>query len=130
MLSKTAFIFAMLAVASPAGAQQFACSNRSAEIRCGAGACEVKTAEFTPMSLSRAGRTLSICAYSGCWEGQIAIRRVQGQTEFLYARVRNGQAASPPPEMSHLSVLFDHRSNTAQMNWAGFSNVMDCGETP
>ncbi len=116
--------------AMPAAAQDFTCSNRSAEIACEGGACEVDKDGFTPMSLSREGSRLSICAYSGCWEGPILVRRSRGSIDLLYAKVRNpqGGASSTTAGMSELAIIYDRRSRTAQMRWGGFANSMGCAD--
>lgn len=114
---------ALLLLAFPAHAQDFNCRNDKAEIRCDAGACEFETNSFTPMGLTRRGSRLSICAYSGCAEGPILIRRSRGGIDLIYAEVRwTGKRDAEP-----LSVIYDRKQKTAQMRWGGFSNVMTCG---
>lgn len=117
-------LFAALLAPLPAAAQDFSCRNAEAEIRCANGACEVvKDQGFTPMGLSRQGGTLSICAYSGCSEGPILVRRTRGGITMLHADVRR----TPGREAEPLAVLYDHVGKTAQMRWGGFSNSMTCG---
>lgn len=113
-------------LASPAAARDFTCSNPDAEISCSAGKCEFKTASdgFTPMSLSRRGSTLSICAYSGCWEGPIAVRRTRGAIDLLLADVRKESGDRGAGDT--LAVLYDGTGRSAQMSWGGFKNVMEC----
>ncbi|MGA9581459.1 MAG: hypothetical protein WBR13_05780 [Allosphingosinicella sp.] len=117
----------LIAGATPAAAQDFTCSNKSAEISCDGGACKVNSDGFTPMSLGRTGNRLSICAYSGCWEGPILVRRPRGSIDLLYAQVRNSQA-SAGGGMNELAIIYDRGSRTAQMRWGGFANSMDCGD--
>lgn len=114
--------------AAAASTADFSCANRAAEIRCADGRCEILTPDdgFTPMRLVRAGKTLSICAYSGCWEGPILARHALGPMMTLQASVKRqgGDEAEPA---TPLSVIHDADSGTAQMNWGGFANVMECG---
>lgn len=122
---RTILLSALLAPL-PAIAQDFNCRNAEAEMRCDNGACEIAMDQgFTPMGLTRRGRTLSICAYSGCSEGRILMQRTRGGIAMLYADVRRttmpGGAAEP------LAVIYDRKSRTAQMRWGGFSNAMTCG---
>jgi hypothetical protein len=126
MRGRLAGALLLVAGATPAAAQDFTCANKSAEISCGNGACEVNSDGFTPMSLSREGKRLSVCAYSGCWEGPILVRRSRGSIELLYAEVRNAQATASGG-MNALAVIYDRGSRTAQMRWGGFANAMDCG---
>ena len=118
-------ILAALLLAPPTPASDFNCRNDKAEIRCDAGGCEIETGSFTPMGLTRRGGTLSICAYSGCAEGPILVRRSRGGIDLLYAEVRWTQGSKR--EAEPLSVIYDRAQKTAQMRWGGFSNVMTCG---
>lgn len=128
MWGRPALLLVALAASTPAIAADFTCSNKAAQISCGDGACEVTTDGFTPMSLSRTGRRLSICAYTGCWEGPVLVRRSAGPVDLLYARVSlsegtGGNAA----DKRDLAVIYDRTSRTAQMRWGGFANAMGCG---
>ena len=109
----------------PAFAQDFNCRNTDAEIRCDGGKCDIETNSFTPMGLTRRGSTLSICAYSGCSEGSILVRRNRGGIALLYAEVKLTQPGKREPEP--ISVIYDRKQKTAQMRWGGFSNAMTCG---
>lgn len=128
MHGRHALALLALAAGVPAAAADFTCSNEAAEIRCGDGACEANTDGFTPMSLSRTGNRLSICAYSGCWEGSILVRRSPGPVDLLYARVRRTTGTGGTgADMSDLAVTYDRSARTAQMRWGGFANAMGCG---
>jgi len=119
-------ILALALLASvPALAQDFNCRNEKAEIRCDSGACEIESEGFTPMGLTRRGNTLSICAYSGCSEGAILVRRTRDGITLLYAEVRLTQPGKR--EAEPLAVIYEPAQQTAQMRWGGFSNVMTCG---
>ena len=109
----------------PALAQDFNCRNEAAEISCDSGKCAIESEGFTPMGLTRRGNTLSICAYSGCSEGPILIRRTRGGIDLIYAEVKLTQPGKRDAEP--LAVIYDRRQQTAQMRWGGFSNVMTCG---
>ena len=115
----------VLLAPAPALAQDFNCRNETAEIRCDSGACEIESNGFTPMGLTRRGKTLSICAYSGCSEGPILVRRTRDGIDLLYAEVSLMQPGKR--EAEPLAVIYDRRQQTAQMRWGGFSNVMTCG---
>jgi hypothetical protein len=119
------FILLIAALAPlPAAAQDFDCRNTEAEIRCQGGKCEVESEGFTPMQLSRKGGKLSLCAYSGCWEGPILVRRSRGQVDLLYAELRSTRHDTPAG--GDLAVIYDRREQVAQMRWGGFSNAMAC----
>jgi hypothetical protein len=119
-------MFAALLLLPPnAFARDFACQNNAAEIRCGAGKCAVETASFTPMSLTRHGAILEICAYSGCRSGPIMMRRTFASVMHLHAEVgstTDARSKSRDP----LSVIFDEKDEVATMWWGGFANAMTC----
>jgi len=56
----------------PTPAGSWTCRNTAAEISCQNDTCDVALpGDFTPMSLSADTQgNLSLCAYSGCWEGK------------------------------------------------------------
>jgi hypothetical protein len=116
-------IAALLLSPLPAAAQDFHCRNTAAEIRCVENSCQVETESFTPMELRRNGATLSICSYSACWKGPIAMRRTRGGVTFLSAEVRADAPAEPG--RAPLAVMYD-QVGTAQIRWLGFSNAMTC----
>ncbi|MES2442929.1 MAG: hypothetical protein V4574_08870 [Pseudomonadota bacterium] len=122
---RSLILAALLLAPAPALAHDFNCRNEAAEIRCDSGACEVETNSFTPMGLTRRGGTLSICAYSGCSEGPILMRRTRGGIELLYAEVRLTRLGKR--EADSIAVIYDRAQQTAQMRWGGFSNAMTCG---
>ncbi|MEG3180842.1 hypothetical protein [Sphingomonas sp. LT1P40] len=119
---------ALLLLPVPALAADFSCRNEAAELTCDQGKCDVKTAnDFTPMSISRRGTTLTACAYSGCWSGTADLRRARGHLEFLHARVRqeNRTDGKPGPPES-LAIIHDRTGRTAQIRFLAFSNSMTC----
>lgn len=71
------------------------------------------------MQLARTGAALSTCAYTGCWDGPILTRRSRSGVDLLYADVTSADGKE--------KVMYDRRSRTAQMNFMGFANAMDCG---
>lgn len=116
---------AVIVGASPAQAHDFSCRNEAAEVRCGGGKCEVETESFTPMQLTRVGLVVTLCAYSGCWEGRIRFSRSRSGVQFLQARLGPAQSGSETDE-SMLSIMFSRRDRTAQIIWNGFFSVLEC----
>jgi hypothetical protein len=109
-------------------AQDFTCANPDAQISCADGSCEIETESFTPMSLSRRGEILEICAYSGCANGPITSRSVNDGVELLHARVAwlRQQEGGSERNWDLLSVIYDGGEKVAQMRWNSFANVMTC----
>lgn len=118
-------ILAALLAPLPAAAQDFHCRNIAAEIRCVSNTCTVESDSFTPMELSRRGNRLSICSYSACWDGAIAMRRTRGGVMFLSADMKSSTPGEP--RQAPLAVMYD-LDGTAQIRWLGFSNAMTCQE--
>lgn len=127
-MRKSAFALAgasVLALPAAASAHDFSCRNRASEIRCEAGECRAETDSFTPMHLARAGPLITLCAYSGCWEGRVRFERSRSGVHFVQGDVRrNGSAAQA--DSSLLSIMHSSRDGTAQINWNGFFNVLTC----
>ncbi|WP_285709100.1 hypothetical protein [Erythrobacter oryzae] len=113
---------AVPAAAVAAGPGDFTCANRQAQISCNGAACEVETASFTPMSVSRSGNRLEVCAYTGCWSGPLDLVRTRGDLVILHARLSGGQGTA--------SVTYDRRQKIATMLWGNFAQAMSCGEAP
>jgi len=106
-------------LASPTS-RDFTCSNDSAQISCSAATCEVETEGFTPMSVARAGNTLQVCAYSGCWSGMLDLIIKRGDVTILHARLEEGQGL--------LTVSFNDKEQIATMLWGNFAQALNCGE--
>ena len=77
------------------------------------------------MQLSRAGPTIRLCAYSGCWEGPVTFSRSRSDVHFLEARMRRDGPAGDAGT-TRLSIMFSAKEATAQISWEGFFNVLEC----
>jgi hypothetical protein len=118
------FVFAA-ALAAPAaaiaaGPADFTCTNRAAQIACTSANCEVETQGFTPMSVSRSGNRLEVCAYSGCWSGPLDLVRTRGDLVILHARLAGGHGQA--------TVSYDRKAGIATMLWGNFAQGLSCGE--
>lgn len=129
MNKQALFLAVAIAAASPVEAAEFSCRNRAAEIRCEGGHCRPETDNFTPMQLTRVGNLLTLCAYSGCWEGRIGFSRSRSGVDFLQGTIRRLEPAGRA-DVSRLSVLVSRREQTAQISWNGFFSVLECGSLP
>jgi hypothetical protein len=115
----------ILALPEAASAQDFSCRNRASEIRCEDGECHAETESFTPMELTRAGAVITLCAYSGCWEGRVKFHRSRSGVHFVQGQVRRTGSAAHS-DSSLLSIMHSPRDGTAQINWNGFFSVLTC----
>jgi hypothetical protein len=119
-------IAVLLALAAAGSAQaasaatDFTCRNDAAEITCAATGCEVNTDGFTPMSISREGNRLEVCAYSGCWSGPLDLIRTRGDLSILHARLAGTEDAAA-------AVVYDSRARTATLLWGSYRLALSCG---
>ena len=111
-------------MASAAAPADFTCANRNAEINCTAQACKVEIEGFTPMSVSREGNQLEVCAYSGCWKGPLDLIRTRGDLTILHARLGGWQGDGS----AQVAVSFNRKEKIATMLWDNFAQALSCGE--
>lgn len=121
----TLLIFTVLTISQ---AENWQCQN-DLEIHCDDVSCEITPqGEFTPMDVTfDSSGELSICAYSGCWEGT---GDVLSSTNFL---VLIGQrfAFSTTPDNSDingqdLSLTLDKADNIAVLKLGTFVQPLHC----
>lgn len=110
-----------LAGATPAG--QVSCRNAELEISCGQGKCTAAES-FTPMAvtLGMQGR-LSVCAYSGCWEGRARMRR-EGRFRIFTGIALEWTGTTPG--RADFAVIFDTSDRVAILKGAGFAHPLVC----
>jgi hypothetical protein len=111
--------------ALPATATSWQCRN-DVEIQCDQAACTVaKPGEFTPLGLSfTSGGRFSLCAYSGCWEGQ---GKVVARKPFLVIEKR--QAAWSDPQTKNASdilIAFAQEDRIALVKAGGLALPLHC----
>jgi hypothetical protein len=81
----SSLLFAAAAAAAfAAGGDAWRCRNQI-EVWCTADGCAAAPpGEFTPLDIHVATPSgLSVCAYSGCWEGRVRARKIAGR--YLWA---------------------------------------------
>lgn len=124
MRGRTAGLAALAAVAAAgpvqAAAGDFVCRNTAAQVSCSATGCEIETESFTPMSVSRQGGRLEVCAYSGCWSGKLDLIRTRGDRVLLHAKLGGGHDPA--------AVAYDRKAQIATLLWGSFALPMSCGE--
>lgn len=111
---------ALAAGPAEGAAGDFTCRNTAAEITCTAVRCEMNTDGFTPISLSREGGTLEVCAYSGCSKGRLDLIRTRGDLTLLHAPVPGG--------IGPAAVVYDQKQQIATLLWGGYALPMSCGQ--
>lgn len=110
-----------------ASAEGWLCRN-DLEIRCGDGSCAAQTGDgFTPMSVSvDTSGALSVCAYSGCWEGTGTVLR---SGEFLVVIGRDLAFSTSPDSASaaqDVVIAIDRRDRVATLKVGEFAHPLLC----
>jgi hypothetical protein len=127
---KSALVFVLFGASSfAAHAAGWNCRNNDLEIRCADGKCEAqREGEFTPFAVSfeRSGRSLSVCAYSGCWEGKS--RALKSGTHLLLSG-RGLKWSGTTPDSADFMVAIDTRDRIGFVQGEGFAMPMTCTES-
>lgn len=123
---KIIFLLAVGLFAATAFAQtaSWECRN-DLEVRCAGGKCEAESGDgFTPMSVTFAetGR-LSVCAYTGCWEGTAG---VSGDDRFLMLTGRGLRFSTNASMKEDIAVVLDRRDGVATLKAGGFAHPLIC----
>lgn len=109
-----------------AHAADWNCRNTDMEIRCDSGRCQASPeGGFTPfdVTIGDEGRRLSVCAYSGCWEGK-ARRLASGRHVLVSGRdlAWNGTT----PGKADFIVGLDMEDGLGFVQGEGFAMPMSC----
>jgi len=97
------------------------------EVRCAEGTCEsVPAGEFTPMDVRvDDSRAMSVCAYSGCWEGNAEILRDERFLVWIGHDLRF--STSPDPEsQADILVAIDLADGVASLKAGEFAHPLLC----
>lgn len=110
--------------------ESWQCRN-DLEVRCGAGGCETTTgAGFTPMSVNvEDSGAMSVCAYSGCWEGVGEV--VQSENFLVLIGHRLPFSTSPGPESAKADIIvaIDRTDRVATLKAGEFAHPLLCEKT-
>lgn len=105
--------------------ESWKCRN-DLEVQCGLEGCETEAGDgFTPMSVSAdASGALSVCAYSGCWEGAGEVVR----SERFLVLIGHDLAFSTSPEASSedIVIAIDRKDGIATLKAGEFAHALLC----
>lgn len=123
---------ALVATVSVQAAEIWHCSNPDLEVGCGDGRCTAATAgDFTPMDVDFGDDgSLSVCAYSGCWEGD---GRVQDDARYLAIIARDLPFSTSPDRAdarADVALMLDRADGIALLKVAGYAQPMLCEAAP
>ena len=101
------------------------CRNNELEIECVNGKCK-SSENFTPMNmqLSRS-KIITICAYSGCWQGNAKILKVNNFITII-AHNMKPQNPSSASDSRSISMVIDVEDEVAIMKFSSFAQAMSC----
>jgi hypothetical protein len=118
-------ILSILGVTSPK-TETWQCRN-DVQIVCTGGKCEAETKDaFTPMSVSFDDTgMMSVCAYTGCWEGT---GEVSKKNNFMMLSGENLKfSTSDSKDMyEHIAITLDRRDNVAMLKAGEFAHPLLC----
>lgn len=117
----------IVAASAGHGTASWQCTN-DLEVRCGGGTCEVETADaFTPMSVTvDDSGAISVCAYSGCWEGT---GEVFESGEFLVLAGQDlefSTSRDSPSSRADIAIAIDRADGVATLKAAEFAHPLLC----
>ena len=106
-----------------ASAATWKCSNPDLEIRCLDGSCAVAES-FTPLAITlAANQQLSVCAYSGCWQGPSEVQQAGNYTVVVGSELEWLGHTGPAADFI---VVLDSLDQTGFIKGAGFSMPLNC----
>ncbi len=111
---------------SPSSAARWHCAN-DLEVRCADGTCEAEAGDgFTPMSVDvDDSGAMSVCAYSGCWEGAGRVLESDG---FLVVIGRDLEfsTARDPDARADIVISIDRADGVAILKAEEFAQPLLC----
>ena len=117
-------VLALAGTALAGEASAWTCRNEDLEITCDADRCKSSDG-FTSMSVAVDGDgTMEVCAYSGCWQGQIN-QNVQSNRWIIVAS-ENMRWTGTSPDTGAFALALDRATGVAVLNGEGFAQPMIC----
>lgn len=126
-LSLSAMMLGFQASAHDAAQQaiEWTCSNQDLEIYCDDAGCAVSDVH-TPMSVSLSESYMSVCAYTGCWQGAANLNQRPNNRFETYSG--SGLVFSTAPDAeADISITVDAKTGIATLLIPGsFAHPMLC----
>lgn len=107
----------------------WSCSNQ-VEVWCAADGCAAsKPGEFTPIDIvAKSDGSLSVCAYTGCWEGVADLMQSRGRLVWIGDNLSH--SANPAGEKASVSVLIDSKDGVGFVRVGGLATPLLCESSP
>ena len=113
---------------APAGATAYTCRNRDYEVICNTQGCKASEG-FTPMraEVDVTRRTMTVCAYSGCWAGRADALHESARYAFLRGdRLRPVNPVAGQGGAEAAAVVVDRQHLGGSLLAFGFVQPMSC----
>ncbi|MEX6633296.1 hypothetical protein [Hyphococcus lacteus] len=103
----------------------WSCAN-DVEVWCAVDGCAAKAeGEITPMSISaRRDGGFSVCAYTGCWEGQAEVHDLKGR--LLWAANEAPFSTNPDGSSTDVSLLIIEKDGVGFVRVGGIASPLLC----
>ena len=120
--------YAIVLLALTLNALQYSCTNPTFEVTCTHSACTCERDAFTPINvtLDEPRHWMSVCAYSGCWEGRVMIRRWD---HYRIVRGRHLRFTSSVTSSRAFLLIPDTHERRAMISGGGFAMPLECTES-
>ncbi len=107
--------------------ESWQCRN-DLEVRCFEGSCEAETGDaFTPMSVSFTDSgAMSVCAYSGCWEGSGEIVRSGGFLVLIGHQLEFSTSPGSESAKEDIVIVIDRTDGIATLKAGQFAHPLRC----
>jgi hypothetical protein len=105
----------------------FSCTN-DIEVQCDTDGCSVEDKDaFTPMSVTfdNSG-TLSVCAYTGCYEGTAEVWQKASFLSLHAGGLAFSSVASTPDDAEDIAITIDLRDSIAVLKVGAFAQPLLC----
>jgi len=120
-----ALALSVLAATSVYAGDTWHCRNEAVEVSCNAGKCEVSK-DFTPLDVTVDSETgLTVCAYSGCWEGKLT-SMLASQNHLTVQADDMKWSTSVDKKGIPGSVTIDRKSGTGTVLASSFAVPVTC----
>ncbi len=121
-------IAALATFVSHAHADVWNCRN-DIEVQCAGGDCSAETepGNFTPMSLAFSSTgSFSLCAYSGCWDGEGTVVSTAPFLVITHARAEWSDPSSNGERDADVMIALDREDGIAVIKASGFATPLHC----
>ena len=110
---------------------QWQCHN-DVEISCEVGRCEAADRDsFTPMAVRfDAAGSMSVCAYSGCWEGTGTVVKREPFIVLTGHDLPFSTAADSAARRADIAIVLDREDEVAILKAGAFAHPLRCEKSP